>query len=108
MAEAKAPHPGMGQDEKDRLGLLVLREQERDSWAADESLDDMTKEELEAEAAVRRVDLGAAKTNPSRVKALREVDPLPDRGRVPAQEADGEPEAEAADDTQEITMGGEG
>jgi hypothetical protein len=54
---AKSARPGMGQDEKDRLGLAQIRAAERDTWAVDDDLDGMNRPELEAEAAKRRVPL---------------------------------------------------
>jgi hypothetical protein len=71
------PHPGMPQSDKDRLGLALMRAQERGSWAPDSALDDLSRDDLLAEAGKRRVTLTAeqARSKDKLLKAVRAVDP---------------------------------
>jgi hypothetical protein len=77
MAKDTVPRPGMPQSQKDELGLAQMRAAERPTWAPDDALDDMTRDQLEAEAGKRRVVLTDAdtKSKTSLVKAIRSVDP---------------------------------
>lgn len=101
MAE-QAPRPGMGQDEKDRLGLAQLRAAERGGWTPDWQLDDLTAAELADEASRRRVPVSAseAKSKDKLLKAVRAVDDDPEPRPEP-EVAELEAAAEQSDDQAE-------
>lgn len=81
MAGLKEPRPGMGQDEKDRLGkalaearaqdeLVAQRAAELARWTPDETLDSFDREQLLAEAELRRVTVRANASEDTIRKAL--------------------------------------
>jgi hypothetical protein len=74
---ADVPRPGMPQSEKDRLGAELRAQAEREARLAggetvpDEQLDQLTKDELLAEADLRGVQVKSGATKPEIVAALR-------------------------------------
>ena len=70
---AEVARPGMGQDEKDRIGQaeMTRRRVEAGEQLGDDQLDVLTKDELAAQARRRGVDVRAGATKNEILRALR-------------------------------------
>lgn len=103
MAKLKEPRPGMGQDEKDRLGAALREQAEADAlrqvraaemarWVPDVNLGGLDKDALLAEAELRRVEVKGSWSKERIVQALRDARREAER----AADAD-RPQGQAAD-----------
>lgn len=79
---AKQARPGMGQEEKDKLGAethaarqradaLDRQAAARGTWTPDDDLDDKTAEELQAEAELRELPVPKSASRDELLKRLR-------------------------------------
>jgi hypothetical protein len=79
---AEVAHPGMGQDEKDRIGQadMTRRRLEAGEQLPDDQLSNLTKDELAGLARRRGIDVKPGASKPEILNALRGVAAKPAEG----------------------------